>query len=316
MFAACKAEQELIAPDLAVGAKASFKGGEVDGAVVLMDLDGVVAAEGDVGATFSAEVAEVAGGADFAGRVWCGGGDVRPLICPKVAGEQGAAHFCLRTNEIFEGLSDGDGGSEVDRGVQDSGSVAGFDGAGGRLGEDAGEARGLAGEDIHGDGVGGDCGGVDPGAVLLDGVVVDEVAGFEIVGGVEDDMRASEELMDVAWCEVGNMSADRDILVEQGDFAAGGFGFGERIAGVGLVKEDLPLEIAFFDEVPVDEGEGADTGACEEACGGSAGGSDPNEGNMGSSELLLALLANTGKEHLAGVAFGDERGRRRHESLV
>src|ERR1700679_3841576 len=100
--------------------------------------------------------------------------------------------------EELEGFGDLDGGCEVDCGGEDAGGVAGFDGASGRLGEDAGEtgsreegvgSRGpgwWCRENVHGGGVGADGGGVDPGLGLLDGVVVEEVAGFEVVGGVED----------------------------------------------------------------------------------------------------------------------------------
>src|SRR5437879_1478138 len=77
----------------------------------------------------------------------------------------------------------------------EGGGVAGFDGAGGGLGEDAGEAGGTVravGEDVHGGRVGADGGGVDPGDGLAEGVVVDEIAGLEVVGGVEDELDGAE----------------------------------------------------------------------------------------------------------------------------
>ena len=97
------------------------------------------------------------------------------------------------SGEELEGLGGLDGGGEVDGGGEDAGGVAGFDGAGGGLGEDAGEAgggfptdsfffattiffafiSGADGEDVHGGGVGAYGCGVDPGLGLLDGVVVD-----------------------------------------------------------------------------------------------------------------------------------------------
>ena len=126
------------------------------------------------------------------------------------------------------------------------------------------DGRLPAGEDGHGGGVGADGGGVDPGFGLLDGVVVDEVAGLEVVGGVEDEMGGGEELVDVGGDQVGDVRVDGDGGVEEGDLAAGGFGFGEGLEGVGLVEEDLALEVGGFDEVTVDEGEGSDAGAGEE----------------------------------------------------
>ena len=69
---AFEAEEEVVEADRAVGSEAVAHGGEVYGAVVLVDLDGVAAAEGDVGAAFAGEVGEDALAADGAGgvRAW------------------------------------------------------------------------------------------------------------------------------------------------------------------------------------------------------------------------------------------------------
>ncbi len=99
---------------------------------------------------------------------------------------------------------------------------------------------------------------------MLDGVVVDEIAGFEVVGGVEYEVGRGEELVDVGGDEVVDVGLDGDGGVEEGDLAAGGFGFGEGVAGVGFVEENLALEVGGLDEVTVNEGEGADAGASEE----------------------------------------------------
>ena len=70
---ALEAEQDLVESDVAVGEEAVAHGGEVDGAVMLVDLDGVAAAEGDVGTAFSGEVGEDALATDGAGWVRRGG---------------------------------------------------------------------------------------------------------------------------------------------------------------------------------------------------------------------------------------------------
>ncbi len=145
---------------------------------------------------------------------------------------------------------------------------------------------------------------------MLDGVVVDEVAGLEVVGGVEDEVGGGEEFVDVGGDEVGDVGMDGDGGVEEGDLAAGGFGLGEGLEGVGLVEEDLALEVGGFDEVAVDEGEGADTGAGEQrGCGGS-GGSATDDGDVGCGEHLLSGGADSGEEDLTGVAVvgGDPCG--------
>ena len=137
---------------------------------------------------------------------------------------------------------------------------------------------------------------------MLDGVVVEEVTGFEVVGGVEDELGWGKEFMDVGGDEVGNVGMDSDGGVEEGDLAAGGFGLGEGVAGVGLVEEDLTLEVGGLDEVAVDEGEGADAGAGEEGCGCGSGGSDADDGDVSRGEEVLASGSDAGEEDLAGVA--------------
>jgi hypothetical protein len=67
--AAAESEQEVVGAeglDVGVGLEAGFEGGEVDGAAVLVDLDGVAAAEGDVSAVAAGEVREDALAADLA----------------------------------------------------------------------------------------------------------------------------------------------------------------------------------------------------------------------------------------------------------
>jgi hypothetical protein len=50
---ALEAEKEVVEADLAEGCEPVAHGGEVHGTVALVDLDGVAAAEGDVGAAFA-----------------------------------------------------------------------------------------------------------------------------------------------------------------------------------------------------------------------------------------------------------------------
>ena len=93
-----------------------------------------------------------------------------------------------------------------------------------------------------------------------------------------------EQFVNVGGDEVCDAGVDGDGGVEEGDLAAGGFGLGEGFAGVGLVEEDLALEVRGFDEVAVDEGEGADAGAGEERGGGGSRGSDADDGDMGGAK--------------------------------
>ena len=73
---ALEAEEEIVEADLTVGGEAVAHGGEVHGAAVLVDLDGVAAAEGDVRAALAGEVGEEALAADGAVGVGFGGADL------------------------------------------------------------------------------------------------------------------------------------------------------------------------------------------------------------------------------------------------
>ena len=149
--AAAEAEQEGVRADVGEvgdGGELVLHGGEVDGAMVLVDLDGVAAAEGDVGAEGSGEVGEVAEVADLAAGARGGGGDFSVIEAggcgglPKFEAKKGSAQEVVLAGEDFEGFGDLQGGGKVDGGGEDAGGVAGFDGAGGWGGEDAGEAGG------------------------------------------------------------------------------------------------------------------------------------------------------------------------------
>ena len=87
-----EAEEEAVGAHRAQGLEAGFELGEVEGVVVLVDLDGVAAAEGDVGALVSGEVAEDALATDFAVGARSRGVDFGTGVGPEVEGEEGAAH--------------------------------------------------------------------------------------------------------------------------------------------------------------------------------------------------------------------------------
>ena len=158
-------------------------------------------------------------------------------------------------------------------------------------------------EDVHGGGVGADGGGVDPGFALLDGVVVDEVAGLEVVGGVEDECRAGARSSAMLAGTRSAMCAwTVTVELKRAIWRRAASALGRHSQGVGLVEENLALEVGGLDEVAVDEGEGADAGAGEQRGGGSARGSAADDGDVGGGESLLAGGADAGEENLAGVA--------------
>lgn len=137
---------------------------------------------------------------------------------------------------------------------------------------------------------------------MLDCVVVEEVAGFEIVGGIEQELRTGEQCRDVCGDEICNVSLDGNFAVEAGDLAASGLGLGRRLTRIFLIEKDLPLQVAGLDEVAVDEREATDAGSREQRGDGGTGGADAEDGNVSRGETGLASDADRDKESLARVA--------------
>ncbi len=271
--------------------------------MAVVDLDGVAAAEGDGGAASAGEVAAGAVGAGGAVGVARGHGDLAGLAGPDVEG--GDAGFDLAgAGENAEGERGLPGGDDGGDGVDDSGGFAGGLGARGGVGVDALEAGGLAGEDGHGEAITADGAAVDPGQGAGDAPVVEEVAGFEVIGGIEDEVSAVEEVVDVGGGQVGDVGDDFDVRVDGGEVAGGGGGFGEGVAGVGLGIEPLALEVGEFNEVAIDEEEAAGAGAGESAGLKGAEGAAADDGDRGLAEAPLAGFAPAGEANLAGITSG------------
>jgi hypothetical protein len=123
---AVEAEEKIVEANLAVWAEAVAHGGEVYGTVMLVDLDGVAPAEGDVGAVFAGEVSEDALAADSAPRAGISGTDLTAIkvstSCwrPEIEGEKGAAHEVRLAGKELESFSDLDGGGQVDGGGENA----------------------------------------------------------------------------------------------------------------------------------------------------------------------------------------------------
>src|ERR1035437_8982896 len=76
---AAEAQQEVVGAevyDVGMGCEAGTHGGEVDRAGVLVGLDGIAAAQGDVGAILAGKVGEGSLAADFAAGARAAGGDL------------------------------------------------------------------------------------------------------------------------------------------------------------------------------------------------------------------------------------------------
>ena len=118
-------------------------------------------------------------------------------------------------------------------------------------------------------------------------------------------MHVAEQVGGVVGDEVGGVRLDHDFRVEAADLAGGGDGLGQRLGGVGLVEEHLPLQIAGLDVVAIDDAQVADSGARQQRSEGRAGGSAADDGDAGGGQLLLAFGSDGLEEDLAGVPLGE-----------
>jgi len=297
-----EAEKQIVEADIAVGSQAGAHGGEVDRAMMLVDLDRVASAKRDVRTAFAGEMGEEALVADGAAAARLAGRNLRSFAGPEIEGEQRTAHEIGLAGEKLERFGDLNGCGKVDGSSENAGGVAGLDRAAGWLGEDAGEAgRGIrrARQDVHGCGVGSDGSGIDPGLGLLNGVVVEQIAGLKVVGGIEDEVGGPKEIGDVGGNKIGDVGVDGDTGIEEGDLAPRRLCLGEGFERVGLVEENLALKIGRLDKVAVDKGESADTSAGEQRGRGGSRSADADDGDMSRAEPLLAENSNARKESLA-----------------
>ena len=104
MLAALEAQQHFISPNGAMGFQFAGEFGEVDGTMVLVNLDGVSAAEGDLGAANSAEMGKLTLLADGTAGSRVRGIDFGDFVAPHVTGEKRASHPVMGANDPFDRL--------------------------------------------------------------------------------------------------------------------------------------------------------------------------------------------------------------------
>ncbi len=113
--------------------------------------------------------------------------------------------------------------------------------------------------------------GIDPGLALLHRIIVQQIAGFKVVRGIQHEIRAGEQFVNIRGNQVGNVRLHLHLAVEAGDLPPRGFRLGQGVQGIGFVEQHLPLQVAPLHIVAIDQGESTDPGARQKACGGSPG---------------------------------------------
>ena len=156
--------------------------------------------------------------------------------------------------------NDGDGRTK------NSGRVAGFVFARTGFGKDAAEARAEPGRDRELHPAAGDHTSIYQRDSVLDREVVQQIPGFEIVGAVEDDgglSRPEQQLLRIVGVDVRNVRKHLDRRIDSPDTIACGDRLGLAHDRVFLLKEHLPLQVAPFDDVAIENREPPYPGARE-----------------------------------------------------
>jgi len=142
--------------------------------------------------------------------------------------------------------------------------------------EETSKAGGCARTNGHGETVTGDGSRIDPRAAGFHSDIVDQEASFEIIGAVEEQIDSIEKRLGVARAEIGDDAFDGNGRIDRAQLALGGDGLGEDVEGVGLVEQDLSLQVRRLNEIAVDDFDIADAGANEKI---GSGGSDSATAN-------------------------------------
>ena len=194
------------------------------------------------------------------------------------------------------------GGDGHDARREHAGRVAGLHRAR-RLGdgEQAPEARGLARQDRHRHPGGAHRAAVHPGDAELHAGVVEEVTGLEVVRAVDHDVGARDERLDVVGGDVGHHGLDLHAGVDPADRARGGDRLGCAGRGVGLVVQQLALQVAQLHEVTVDDQEVTNAGARQQVDHGRPEGPAADDEDAARPEARLSFGADSPEALLARV---------------
>ena len=146
--------------------------------------------------------------------------------------------------------------------------------------------------------------------------VVDEIPRSEVVGAIEDDVVALEELECIRRGQARLVGLDMHLGVDRGQAVASGLQL--RAADVRRPMQNLSLQIAFVDVVEIDDAERADTGGGKIKRGGRPEASRTHAQHAPALDAALPIHADLGQDEVTAVALnlgvaqlGRSLGRRR-----
>ena len=232
--------------------------------------------------------------------------DLHPLVrvLPQIQHHQFAVDRFLLTRKDFQCLGRLHIRDYTDRWPEHARRFAGTDFARSGTGfKHATQARRVAGDDRHRHAFGADRTAVHPRFAELHGDIVDGVTHLEVIGAIEDEIGILAEFLDVRAIDIGNDRFEFHTRVNLPHLDYGGFRFRHVVRHIGFVEQHLPLEVARFDEVAVDDADMPDTRAHEIVGEYRTERADSAERHAAIHDAFLTRFADTRDAHLTGISF-------------
>ncbi len=107
---------------------------------------------------------------------------------------------------------------------------------------------------------------VDPGDAQLQTGIVEQIACLEVIGAVQREVHAVQQLFDVVRRDIGDQRLDLDQAVDVAQAFRGRRRFGHAAQHVLFLIEHLALEIVAFHIVAIRQAQVADPGTGEVVC--------------------------------------------------
>jgi hypothetical protein len=267
-------------------------------------LNGIAATHGDMRLSLSREVGKIAIDAGATAGV-AGHTYGLKMTAPNVAGNEAAVESLLMTSEQLYGFGHLYRGDQIHNGTENADGVAGFleTGEGISALKEASKASGCTWQDSHGQAVAAHGGSIDPGLTRFHGKIVHQETRLKVVSTVENQIKVFQQLLYVAGVNISDHPFDGDARIDGLQLALRGNGFGENLAGISLIKENLTLQIRGLDEIAIDDSNTTDASPGEEICGRRTNSAAPEHDGAGREESLLTRQADSSKKDLTRVFF-------------
>ena len=136
---------------------------------------------------------------------------------------------------------------------------------------------------------------IDPRQSPADREVVDQIARLEIIRAIQHQLGRIQQFSDVGRRQISHLGFHRNICVDCGEPALRGNGFGQTLQRVPFVKQHLPLQIAGFDIITIDDAQAPHACPHQQRSHHRAGRTATHYRNPSTAQPRLSGLANRRK---------------------